>query len=810
MRTFIRFLIVALPLSILASNGYAQREIIELGKYKVNIATNEVPFVRLAPPFVVLSWPAHSEFTQFNLYRKSNELEAYSKLPLNGELPIAVLTNCDEIKAWIPEGGPDWNLIGDMLGTEDNPYDPCAIADLVRDTTPYERLQMLARGNWKIAVVAGQGFRDENVKAGNTYYYELRGVEPREKKETILATDIPIIAGSPTKLAAPSKIDAIPDDSKNLVLWSDVTNAAGYLVYRATDSAFAASQRINEATLPMRFTKDLQDNPITEANGFVDYMMWDEYGNPTPRMVNGINITGPFNGEKYYYKVSAMDMLGNKGLLSAAAAATPSDKTPPMTPQDISVTANNPLNRLDLRWSKVAYDVSGHAEDSIQGYLVYRYDVPDATTSAVPVGGLIPQPAAGFEFVTLSDNDPVLRPVYGEKTFWYRIKCIDAKGNESALSAAASGYLKDVTAPDPPKNVKAEGFESFIRVMWDMNSEPDLDGYLIYRSLCEYGVWTCVSEESRHRQEYNKQKQCPETFALVGYVSRDEAKAFLEAGQPPQFDDASVPAGSPLCYAYLVKAIDRAQNESGKMPPDLTKEEVVCQRLRDKTPPDPAIISSLLARDSYNRVEWIGAPVQDIAAYHVYRSENEAGPYNWVGGMTVERPPAVSVPLAAPYAPPAMVDCKQIALVPMEYMSSGVLEDKTVEPKIVYWYKVLGVDANGNESKVDDAVPVSTFTFSTNVPPAPAIGGVTVQSPTCALVVNWTPTYNASIHRGFVVFRSRSTTSQFLQVSDLIIGNQYVDAHVARNTEYWYKVLEIDQLGNLSPLSAAVSGKASP
>jgi len=468
------------------------------------------------------------------------------------------------------------------------------------------------------------------------------------------------------------------------------------------------------------------------------------------------------------------------------------------------------MNQLDIRWSKVEYDVSGHAEDSIQGYRVYRYDVPDVTTTAVAVGGLIPQPAAGYEFVTLSDTSSVLRPLYGEKTFWYRIECIDANGNVGALSAAAAGYLNDVTAPDPPKNVKAEGYESFIRVMWDPNSEPDLDGYLIYRSLCEYGQWTCVSEEFRRRQEKTNQKQCPETFKLVGYVSKDEAQSFIDTGQPPQFDDANIPAGSPICYAYLVKAIDRTQNESGSMPPNLTKEIVVCQRLRDKTPPDPAIISSLLARDTINLVEWIGAPVQDIAAYHVYRSESETGTYKWVGGMTVARPPALPVPLAAPYTPPALVGCNDIALVPMEYMSSGTLEDKSVEPKIIYWYKVLGVDADGNESKLDKAVPVSTFTFSTGIPSAPAISGITVQSPTCALVVNWTPPYTASSHRGFVVFRSHSSGGQFLQVSDLITGNQYVDAHTVRGVEYWYKILEIDLKGHLSPLSTAVSGKVSP
>ncbi|MBN2326521.1 MAG: hypothetical protein JXR73_05145 [Candidatus Omnitrophica bacterium] len=807
MRTFIRFLLIVLPMFVMISDGYAQIDIVT--KMKLNIATNDA-IPRLVQPYVVITWPSSALYTQYNLYRKTSAFENYPEYPLNEKAPISILEDCEEIKAWISEGGADWELIANTIGSEDDPYDPCAIAEIPHSSPQFERLQMLARSNWKIAVIAGQGYQDLAVKDGVAYYYQLRGLNIRSREEVVLG-EASIVAGSPTPLPEPANISAIADDSKVLVLWDDVDNAAGYIIYRSTSALFASPQRVNDATIPARFTHDLQGVTIPVSSGFVDYMVWDDYGNPIPRDVRGVDVTGPFNGETYYYKASALDMLGYEGALSSSmASATPADMTPPMTPHDVQINANDPLNQLEVRWSRVEYDVLGHAEDSVQGYRVYRYQDPNEATSAVMVGGLIPQALPGFEFVSLIDNDPILRPPYGEQTFWYRIKCIDSSGNESALSAAASGYLNDVTPPASPRGVKAEGFENFIRIMWDPNSEPDLDGYLIYRSLCEFGEWTCISEYGQERREKDREKLCPEFFKLVGYVSKAEADAFVEAGEPPQFDDGSVSSEAPICYAYLVKAIDRSQNESGSLPPNPAEEIIVCQRIRDRTPPDPAIVSALLARDNAIFIEWIGEPIQDIAAYHVYRSEKEDGPYVWVGGMTVERPSSPAAPLAAPYAPPSFVGCEDIALVPQENMSIGELYDKAVDPKMIYWYKVLGIDLNGNESKVEDAVAVSTFTFSTQTPPAPVISSVSVQAPDCALSLEWTPAFNASNQRGFIVFRSRSSTGQYLQISDLVQDSRYVDPHVISGVEYWYKVLLIDRRGNLSSLSSGKNGMVSP
>jgi hypothetical protein len=139
-------------------------------------------------------------------------------------------------------------------------------------------------------------------------------------------------------------------------------------------------------------------------------------------------------------------------------------------------------------------------------------------------------------------------------------------------------------------------------------------------------------------------------------------------------------------------------------------------------------------------------------------------------------------------------------------MSLGSLKDP-VDDKTIWWYKVLGVDKNGNESKIDDAVPISSFTFTTQQPASPSISSISIQSPTCALVVEWSPSYDSIQHQGFVVFKSKSSSGPFMQVGDIIQGNTYTDPYVVRGVDYWYRVLQIDNRGKLSKPSSSSSGK---
>ena len=68
-------------------------------------------------------------------------------------------------------------------------------------------LQFLARTRWRIAAVAGQGYRDATAVSGTAYQYELRGVNAVGTETGVLFTDVALTAGAPPALAPPRGSD---------------------------------------------------------------------------------------------------------------------------------------------------------------------------------------------------------------------------------------------------------------------------------------------------------------------------------------------------------------------------------------------------------------------------------------------------------------------------------------------------------------------------------------------------------------------------------------------------------------------------
>ncbi len=765
---------------------------------------------------VVVTWPPSPTVARYNLYRRASAQAGFPATPLNST-PIQRMSSCAAIQAVIPPVSAEWALIAKGLADPGGPdFDPCQIATLPNGSPKLARLEFLARSRWRIAVVAGLAFDDTTVVNGTAYVYELRSVNALGTETGTVFTNVTVTAGSPTPVPAPPNVTATAGDHRVQLLWGDQPTAAGFTVSRATNPG-GPFVRVNESFFLTKISTDLEGKPLASPSyGFVDIQRFNASGLPDTHLVNGVPVEGPFNGTTYFYRVASVDFLDQPGPPSANVTATPQDVTPPAVPTGISVKAVDSENRLEVRWNLVEFDADGQAEAApLNGYRLFRFDAENAPlNTGVQIGGLIPPPPAGQTYVVASDNSPNLRPPFGETTFWYRAEAIDNRGNISSRSAAAGGHLKDITPPAPPAGVAAEGFDDFIRVRWNAKKEPDLDGYQIYRSLCHNGANIPCGEPTGTPAGPatgllfpidKPQRPCTGEYVLVGTVSLADA---LKMGSTIIFDDRSVPSGSPLCYSYWIKAIDKVQNRSGAWPwPDPVTEKTVCQRLRDKTPPDPAIISGLFARDQSVHIEWIGPPVQDIRAYHVYRAEMEKGPYKWVGGMTVEPPPALPVPLLKPYTPPAVVGCDKIPVATIDSMSMGFAIDASVRPKQIYWYKVVGIDQSGNEAPLDKAVPVSTFDFTTAQPTAPTITSVTGSSAApFALTVRWDPAFSASQHRGFAVFKSDQVNGLYRQIGTLLSASEYQDTRVVRGVTYWYKVLVMDRTGQVSAPSAPVSG----
>ncbi|MDZ4795593.1 MAG: hypothetical protein SGI83_15040 [Bacteroidota bacterium] len=796
---------------------------------------------------VALNWEPHSTGVKYNIFRKKNTDASYPLTPLNAS-PVVILSNCPAIRTLLitsPDSA-NWKIVARSL-SDVVLFNPCAISTLARTSEKYKRLKILAKSSMPIAIAAGLGYKDNTVVNGTTYMYRIVALNASNTALGNVATDLTVTAGTFVLLPPPASVVADPGDATILVRWNDVAGAAGYIIERAPAAA-GVYQRVNESDFSAEVKNKLNgDTLVPSWNGLLDFKRYKIItGNDSTHLVKGIAISGPDNGSPYYYRISTTDLFKRAGAVSAITGpVSPADSTRPSVPTDLLATPDDITGKITLRWTQVTKDMNGHVEkpDSTILTKIYRFtssDNPDNIPS-VYLGQAIT--IRGLKSRDTIDADPNLRGIYGNKTWWYRMKAVDLNGNTSQWSTAVSAIIKDITPPSIAKGVETKGFEDYISVKWIKNPEPDIASYMVYRSLCHLGDWVACTpkQECKEWANYDADKlpddkdptkspnereaagtapkgprlpcPCSGSFVFLGEITKDSVQRAINAGNF-FFNDRTIPAGSPLCYAYWIKAKDSSDNMSGSFPIPSAAErpQIKCERLRDRTPPEAALISGLFAQAEQIKVEWIGPPTQDTRAYHVYRAEGtnpavEPGPtaYNWVGGMTVELPPTIPQVLAIPYTATGIATCDKISVQATPWMSQGYFEDKTIKAKLTYWYKVVGIDYDGNETPNDKAAAISTFSFSRQIAPAPVVQ-VDKQPEPCAAVIKWTPVYDPSLHIGFIVYRANNVGGPYLPVVvSPVKGNSYMDTNVIKGQTYWYNVGALMSNGRLSTLSAGQS-----
>ena len=806
---------------------------------------------------VALNWAPFTGAVKYNIYRKNDGAAAYPGTPVNAS-PIQIMANCNTIKSTLitSPDSTEWKIVAKSLSgpppSGAGLFNPCLINTLATGSEKYKRLLVLSKTSMPIAIAAGLGYKDNTTVNGSSYRYKIVALNASNTILDTVATDMLVTAGSFTVLPSPTTVEAEPGDDAVLVRWNDVTGAAGFLVERG-NTAIGPFQRVNESHFSAEVKNHINgDTLIPSSNGMIDFKRYTVvFGKDSTHTVNGIPIGGPKNNNNYFYRVSTLDLFMRPGSPSAVfGPVTPRDSTDPSVPIDITAIPDDVTGHVTVRWGQVVKDINGHWEypDSTIQYKLYRFATSD-NPNTIPSTYLGQLPTIkGLKSRDTIDADPSLRSTVGNKTWWYRLRSIDLSTNISQWSTAVSAIVKDITKPDIVKNLTTKGFEEYISVKWQPNSEPDVASYMVYRSLCHLGSWVdCAKEkECREWQNYDPNKgdpkdpknpnnpndnrdnptgaatapknklpcPCSGPFVFLGEITKDSVDRAITKGNF-YFDDKTIPAGSPLCYAYWIKAKDSSDNLSGSFPIPSAAEQmqIKCERLRDRTPPEQAIISGLFAQAEQIKVEWIGPPTQDTRAYHVYRAEGtnpaiepNAAAYTWVGGMTVELPPALPVPLISPYTPPGMATCDKISVQAIQSMSQGFFEDKNIQPKLTYWYKVVGIDYDGNETPLGRAAAISTFSFTRKIPDAPVIDVLDKQAEPCAVTIKWSPVFDPSIHIGFIVYRSNNAAGPLLPVVvSPVAGNSYTDMNVVKGQTYWYSIGALMKNGRLSALSTTKS-----
>jgi hypothetical protein len=774
---------------------------------------------------IVLRWESIGEAVGFRLSRRA-EGDAKSGR-IGGRTAIRMPASAKELRAIVAESTPEWQTLARTLtaaqpgslptGSAPVLVDPAAVFD--RGLTDTERRFILAGAQASLTMgrVAGLAFVDEDVVAGRNYRYDLRAVRA-DGSEWLLATEVPVHAGVFALPDPPSGLAAQVGDRRVLVLWNRNPYAATYVVQRAPAPGGPYLQ-VNPQPVAYDLDAGIDGSalPLPQP-GFLDSGAWNDDGSPTTRIVAGSSVDGPDTGITYWYRVASRDTLDREGDWSAPVAATPVRSLAPMAPGELQVTPTTAGNGLAVQWRTVSRNVENHwlvdrgLPDATQTNEIFRADSREqledvANLAALRVATIVSDP---FDLTTptqsFTDTDPILIPAYGSTPFFYRVRVIDAHGIVGAPSAVVSGTVPDTIPPGPSTLTEADGAADHIRLEWKPNPEPDVAGYQVYRGVCDNGYvyvpGISHAPPKRGEKPPASQSRYHCDLTLVGDIGVGDATAMVQLNGIIAFDDYSVPSNSPICYAYWVRAYDFAGNlYPGDVHGCPLPGEYLCAALHEKTPPEAPVLTALRARNDGVQLEWIGAPVQDLHAFHVYRADSATAAPTFLACVFTDG--TVSDHRWSGLVP----SCSAVPAVADPLAARGTFLDPDAEPHQIYWYRIAALDWLGNESEGADltAIPAdSTFTFTSDLPVTPTVlPPLPSPADDCGLEVAWYPLYDPSDVHGFVVFRA-AASQPYRQVSGILSANTFSDATARRGVDYSYQVQSIGLDGILSEPSAPV------
>jgi fibronectin type 3 domain-containing protein len=347
-------------------------------------------------------------------------------------------------------------------------------------------------------------YTDNTVSVNNKYYYTVssvgitgEGAKSEAYSAAIWKPDAPV--GISAAAASPDSI---------VVSWEVVPGATGYKLYRSTSA-------------------DGDYVPITaeEVTG-------------TVYTDNGLSPD-----TDYFYKVSAVNGIGESGLSNYAKGST----RRPAAPVGVNVTGGPVAASLAVSWD---------GADGAASYKVYRSSAED---------GVYTQ-AGASETTTYTDTGLVMGTVY-----YYRVSAVNAAG-EGEKSASAHAAAPSIPVPaDLTASVESA---SSIKLSW--NAVAGATGYKLYFALTLEGDYSLAAEVTG-----------------TSYIHTGRTK-----GQQYFYKAASVSGGSESGMSAAVSTIIAVP----AAPADLTVEPLSHASLKVSWAPVPGAKLYSVYRDTANSV----------------------------------------------------------------------------------------------------------------------------------------------------------------------------------------------------------------
>ncbi|MBN2104133.1 hypothetical protein JW835_08855 [bacterium] len=581
------------------------------------------------------------------------------------EMPIRPVLSSDEARHML---GEDYSGIAEALQTENIQQ----TLFLLRNDPFYGGIFTML--NRRVGRILGRFFASGSHQPGTDYVYRVRLVDRRGNTLQILEKTIRIAENRPKPL------HQIKLESQMLgmkISWeyppwhpdSDDITVQFYL-YKQIGKDF---QRIKDHLLRLERT----------AMSFLDR-------NVQP-------------GDSVCYYLTAVNAAGLESEPSEILCGRFIDIVPPSRP--LGLTAQLKDGHVRLIWNL-------NPELDIAAYHAYRAPTMTAAMSRINKD---PVSADDPWFI-----DATCQP---RNKYFYAVTATDSSGNESPASNRVSIWIEDRMPPSPPLNLHARPYNHQIRLAWQSASDPDIQGYRVYRGFSEetlyalsealipdtvyidgtaeklqpgrhYYYAVTVVDSSWHESEKTDiwvtlpDDQPPRKPGDVRAVTGANAMRIIWNPSPStdislyrltrlcngttlelerlpatvrEWTDTTVVKGE-TCQ-YSITAVDTAGNESE---PALSAKVM----MRDYDPPHCPRFLQAKAEKSGVIIQWERIAASDLAGYRVFRAEIETGIYQPINDTL---------------------------------LSGLTLNDKEGQPH--HWYRVRAVDTSGNESDFSQSVP---------------------------------------------------------------------------------------------------------
>jgi fibronectin type 3 domain-containing protein len=594
-------------------------------------------------------------------------------------------------------------------------------------------------------------YQDIGASDGTTYYYKVsainsagEGTKSLEAQGTTF--NIPGPPGTPTAVGSYRSVS---------LSWSPPSNnggssITGYRIYRG--------QSAQSLTL------------LTTLSNVLSY-----------------TDSGLSNGTSYYYKVSAINNVG-EGSASGVSSATTSSTAPG---QPTNLRALGSSDRISLNWTAP----STNGGSAVTGYKLYRGTDSGQLSLLINLGNVL-----SYVDSNLSNG----------ATYLYQVSALNVIG-ESARSSEVQGTTA-VQVPSEPLMLRASALDGKVRLNWDA---PETDGgtpiqtYQIYRSIGvgQKEVVAVIASAQSH-----------EDAGLMNGVSyRYQVSAANLAGEGALSNEVSAnPLGLPGVPLNLqALPADDKIGLSWAPPSDLGGSIILGYRIFRGD--SPSSMSPLLAQGPTTNYDDL-AVTNGHLYYYAVAAINEVGegatpsPISCVPGYVPSAPISL---LASPsdsrnalsWAAPLSdngheiigynvyrgLSSENLALL-ASLPSTTSYFDQAVSNGVTYYYRVTASNSMG-EGAFSPLASAKPATLPGSPLSLSAVGGVG------SIDLAWSaPADGGDAITGYAIYRGTSPSS-LTQVA-IASSTNYHDSSLSRSTLYHYEVKAVNSIGQGPSASA--------